>query len=171
MQRTNAAAQVRASGRIWRATQAIGRREVPGPGRALRSSLKSPLRPSPQMRPDRPVPFMACHARMFTAPSWTRCSCSCASGRPIGLVGEALERPSARAHVGGHRQWAHVREQSAIAALCALSVTKPLRIRCALLGTKAWVVGFAADVSWLVYFTALRKAPVAVVQSVAESGV
>jgi hypothetical protein len=50
-------------------------------------------------------------------------------------------------------------------------VRKPLRIRCALLGTKAWVVGFAADASWLVYFTALRKAPVAVVQSVAESGV
>lgn len=68
--------------------------------------------------------------------------------------------------------WAYVREQSAVAALCAVSLRKPLRSVRALLRTRAWLIGFAAETgSWLVYFTALRLAPLALVQSVAASGV
>jgi hypothetical protein len=38
--------------------------------------------------------------------------------------------------------------------------------------TRAWLIGLAAEIgSWLVYFTALRLAPLALVQSVAASGV
>lgn len=68
--------------------------------------------------------------------------------------------------------WAYLREQSAVAALCcALSLTKPLRTVRLLLRTRAWVVGFAAETgSWLVYFSALSLAPLALVQSVAASG-
>lgn len=68
--------------------------------------------------------------------------------------------------------WAYVREQSAVAALCTISPEHPLRAVRALASTRAWLVGFAAEAgSWLVYFTALRLAPLALVQSVAASGV
>jgi hypothetical protein len=68
--------------------------------------------------------------------------------------------------------WAYVREQSAVAALCAVSLRKPLRTVRTLLRTRAWLVGFAAETSsWLLYFTALRLTPLALVQSVAASGV
>jgi hypothetical protein len=68
--------------------------------------------------------------------------------------------------------WAYVREQSAVAALCAISLRHPHRAVRALVRTRAWLIGFAAEIgSWLVYFTALRLAPLALVQSVAASGV
>jgi hypothetical protein len=68
--------------------------------------------------------------------------------------------------------WAYVREQSAVAALCTISLSDPLTAVRALVRTSAWLVGFAAEIgSWLVYFIALRLAPLALVQSVAASGV
>jgi hypothetical protein len=68
--------------------------------------------------------------------------------------------------------WAYVREQSAVAALCVLSLTKPIRTVRILLHTRAWMIGFVAETgSWLVYFSALLLAPLALVQSVAASGV
>ena len=68
--------------------------------------------------------------------------------------------------------WAYVREQSAVAALCTISPRQPLRAVRALASTRAWLAGFAAEIgSWLLYFTALRLAPLALVQSVAASGV
>jgi hypothetical protein len=66
--------------------------------------------------------------------------------------------------------WAYVREQSAVAALCTISLTHPHRAVRALMRTRAWLFGFAAEVgSWLVNFTALRLAPLALVQSVAAA--
>jgi hypothetical protein len=68
--------------------------------------------------------------------------------------------------------WAYVREQSAVAALCTISLRHPHRAVRALVRTRTWLVGFAAEIgSWLVYFTALRLTPLALVQSVAASGV
>jgi hypothetical protein len=68
--------------------------------------------------------------------------------------------------------WAYIREQSAVAALCAVSLRSPFRSVRALLRTRAWLIGLAAEIgSWLVYFAALRLAPLALVQSVAASGV
>jgi hypothetical protein len=68
--------------------------------------------------------------------------------------------------------WAYVREQSAVAALCTISLRRPFSAVRALVRTRAWLIGLAAEIgSWLVYFTALRLAPLALVQSVAASGV
>jgi hypothetical protein len=68
--------------------------------------------------------------------------------------------------------WAYVREQSAVAALCTISLSRPFSAVRALVRTRAWLIGLAAEIgSWLVYFTALRLAPLALVQSVAASGV
>jgi hypothetical protein len=81
-------------------------------------------------------------------------------GLPLALVSAAIV------------SWAYVREQSAVAALCAVSLRAPFRAVRALLRTRAWLIGFAAEIgSWFVYFTALRLAPLALVQSVAASGV
>ena len=68
--------------------------------------------------------------------------------------------------------WAYVREQSAVATLCTLSSSHPVRSIRALVRTQAWLVGVTAEIgSWLIYLMALRLAPLALVQSVAASGV
>ena len=68
--------------------------------------------------------------------------------------------------------WAYLREQSAVAALCTLSLSHPFSSVRALVRTRAWLVGVAAEISsWLIYLMALRLAPLALVQSVAATGV
>jgi hypothetical protein len=42
--------------------------------------------------------------------------------------------------------WAYVREQSAVAALCTISLRHPHRAVRALIRTRAWLFGFAAEV-------------------------
>jgi drug/metabolite transporter (DMT)-like permease len=63
-------------------------------------------------------------------------------------------------------------EHDAAAALPPLSPRSPFRSAKLLLGNRRWLIAFAAETTgWLMYVAALRLAPLALVQSVAASGV
>jgi drug/metabolite transporter (DMT)-like permease len=63
-------------------------------------------------------------------------------------------------------------EHDAAAALPPLSPRRPFRSVQLLLGNRRWLVAFGAETAgWLMYVAALRLAPLALVQSVAASGV
>jgi hypothetical protein len=68
--------------------------------------------------------------------------------------------------------WAYSREHDAANALPPLSARRPLESARRLAGSRAWLVGFAAEtLGWLVYLAALRLAPLALVQTVGASGI
>jgi hypothetical protein len=68
--------------------------------------------------------------------------------------------------------WTYVREQSAVAVLCAISLRHPHHAVRALVRTRALLVGFAGrDQQLAPLLTALRLAPLALVPSVAASGI
>ncbi len=67
---------------------------------------------------------------------------------------------------------AYSAEHDAAAALPPLSPRRPFRSAKMLLGDRRWLAAFGAETAgWLMYVAALRLAPLALVQSVAASGV
>lgn len=63
-------------------------------------------------------------------------------------------------------------EHNAAAALPPLSARRPFRSVRLLLGDRRWLTAFAAETAgWLMYVTALRLAPLSLVQAVGASGV
>jgi hypothetical protein len=68
--------------------------------------------------------------------------------------------------------FSYLREHDAAAGLPALSLRQPLRSAKALLGSRAWLLGFAMESGgFALYVVALALAPLALVQSVAAGGV
>ena len=68
--------------------------------------------------------------------------------------------------------WAYTREHTAARLLPPLSARRPLAAARILVGSQAWLVGFAAETAgWLVYIAALRLAPLALVQAVGAGGI
>jgi hypothetical protein len=68
--------------------------------------------------------------------------------------------------------WAYTREHDAARSLPLLSPRRPLASVRALVGSRAWLVGFAAETGgWLIYLAALRLAPLALVQTVGAAGI
>jgi len=67
---------------------------------------------------------------------------------------------------------AYLREHDAVGALPALSLRRPSRSLRLLLGSHAWLTGFAMEsVGFALYVIALALAPLALVQSVAAGGI
>jgi hypothetical protein len=67
---------------------------------------------------------------------------------------------------------AYLREHAAVGYLPALSVRRPLQSVRLLLGSRAWLSGFAMETGgFLLYVAALALAPLALVQSVAAGGI
>lgn len=68
--------------------------------------------------------------------------------------------------------WAYAREHDAAAVLPELSFRRPTYSLRLLLRDRRWLGGFATETAgWLVYVTALRLAPLALVQAVSASGI
>lgn len=68
--------------------------------------------------------------------------------------------------------WAYTREHAAAIGLPPLSARRPFASARALVGSRAWLAGFAAETGgWLVYLGALRLAPLALVQTVGAAGI
>ncbi|MDX6513537.1 MAG: hypothetical protein QOE36_3041 [Gaiellaceae bacterium] len=68
--------------------------------------------------------------------------------------------------------WGYSKEHDAAIALPPLTPRHPLRSVRLLLGSRAWVTGFAAEtVGWLIFLAALRLAPLALVQAVGAGGI
>ena len=68
--------------------------------------------------------------------------------------------------------WAYTREHDADSDLPPLSARRPLESVAALVRSRAWLIGFAAETSgWIVYLVALRLAPLALVQTVGAAGI
>lgn len=68
--------------------------------------------------------------------------------------------------------WAYAREHDAAAAMPPFSPRRPVRFVSLLLGNRRWLVGFAAETAgWLVYVSALRLAPISLVQAICASGI
>jgi hypothetical protein len=68
--------------------------------------------------------------------------------------------------------WAYSREHDAAAAMPRFSPRRPPHFVSLLLGSRAWLVGFATETfGWLVYVAALRLAPISLVQAVCASGI
>ena len=67
---------------------------------------------------------------------------------------------------------AYLREHAAVTALPSLSLRRPLQSLRLLLGSRAWLAGFAMESSgFVMYVAALALAPLALVQSVAAGGI
>jgi drug/metabolite transporter (DMT)-like permease len=67
---------------------------------------------------------------------------------------------------------AYLREHAAVGHLPALSLRRPVRSLRALLGSRAWLAGFAMEsTGFAMYVVALALAPLALVQSVAAGGI
>ena len=67
---------------------------------------------------------------------------------------------------------AYLREHAAVGGLPELSLRRPVRSIRALLGSRAWLTGFAMESSgFVMYVAALALAPLALVQSVAAGGI
>jgi hypothetical protein len=68
--------------------------------------------------------------------------------------------------------WAYVREHDAAGSLEPLSLRQPLAAVRVLVGSRRWLVGFAAETGgWLLYVVALWLAPLALVQTVGAAGI
>ncbi|HEX4187047.1 MAG TPA: hypothetical protein VHY83_04030 [Solirubrobacteraceae bacterium] len=67
---------------------------------------------------------------------------------------------------------AYLREHAAVGHLPALSLRRPVRSVRALLGSRAWLLGFSMEsTGFAMYVVALALAPLALVQSVAAGGI
>lgn len=68
--------------------------------------------------------------------------------------------------------WGYLREHGAASNLPPLSVRRPLRSLRLLLGSRAWLTGFASEtLGFAIYVVALALAPLALVQAVAAGGI
>jgi drug/metabolite transporter (DMT)-like permease len=67
---------------------------------------------------------------------------------------------------------AYLREHAAVGTLPSLSLRRPLNSLALLLGSRAWLAGFAMESGgFILYVAALRLAPLALVQCVAAGGI
>jgi hypothetical protein len=68
--------------------------------------------------------------------------------------------------------WGYLREHEAARGLPPLSIRRPWQTARLLLGSRAWLIGFAAEmVGWGLFVVALALAPLALVQAVSAGGI
>jgi hypothetical protein len=68
--------------------------------------------------------------------------------------------------------WAYSREHDAVVTMPRFSARRPRQFLCSLRANRAWLLAFSTETAgWLLYVTALRLAPVALVQAVCASGI
>jgi hypothetical protein len=70
------------------------------------------------------------------------------------------------------QNWGYLREHEAARDLPSLSIRRPWQTVRLLLGSRAWLIGFLAEMTgWGLFVVALALAPLALVQAVSAGGV